>query len=47
MNESGLDEDLKALAQRPQPNLPNDFDAMGWSKIQSRNDNSREIGALA
>ena len=36
MNESGLDDDLKALAQRPRPNLPNDFKATVWSKIQNR-----------
>ena len=41
MNESGLDDDLKALAQRPRPNLPNDFKAMVWSKIQSRETTTR------
>jgi hypothetical protein len=41
MNESGLDDDLKALAQRLRPNLPNDFNAMVWSKIQSRETTTR------
>jgi hypothetical protein len=36
MNESRLDEDLKALSKRPQPNLPTDFNATVWSKVQSR-----------
>jgi hypothetical protein len=36
MNESRLDEDLKALAQRSRPNLPADFNSAVWSKIQSR-----------
>jgi hypothetical protein len=36
MNESRLDEDLKALGKRPQPDLPTDFNAAVWSKIQSR-----------
>jgi hypothetical protein len=33
MNESRLDEDLKALSKRPRPNLPTDFDATVWSKV--------------
>jgi hypothetical protein len=36
MNESRLDEDLKALSKRPQPDVPTNFNAMVWSKIQSR-----------
>jgi hypothetical protein len=36
MDESRLDEDLKALAKRPRPNLPTDFNAMVWSKVQNR-----------
>jgi hypothetical protein len=36
MNESRLDEDLKALSKRPRPNLPTDFKATVWSKVQSR-----------
>jgi len=36
MNESRLDENLKALGERPQPHLPTDFNAAVWSKIQSR-----------
>jgi hypothetical protein len=36
MNESRLDEDLKALSKRPRPDLPTDFNAKVWSKVQSR-----------
>ena len=36
MNESRLDEDFKALSKRPRPNLPTDFNATVWSKVQSR-----------
>ena len=36
MNESRLDEDLKAIGERPQPQLPTDFNAAVWSKIQSQ-----------
>ena len=36
MNESGLDKDLKGLAKRPLPNLPTNFNATVWSKIQRR-----------
>jgi hypothetical protein len=36
MDESRLDEDLKALAKRSRPNLPTDFNAMVWSKVQNR-----------
>jgi len=36
MNESRLDEDLKALAKRAQADLPTDFNATVWSKIQRR-----------
>ena len=41
MNESRLDEDLKALSKRPRADLPTDFNAMVWSKIQSRETTSR------
>jgi len=41
MNESRLDEDLKALSKRPVSNLPTDFNAMVWSKVQSRETTSR------
>jgi hypothetical protein len=41
MNESRLDEDLKALANRPRPDLPGDFNATVWSKVQSRENASR------
>ncbi len=34
MNESRLDEDLKALSKRPRPALPTDFNAKVWSKVQ-------------
>jgi hypothetical protein len=36
MDESRLDEDLKALSKRLRPNLPTDFKATVWSKVQSR-----------
>ena len=36
MNESRLDEDLKALGKSPRPPLPTDFNAAVWSKIQNR-----------
>jgi hypothetical protein len=36
MNESRLDEDLKALGKSPPPPLPTDFYAAVWSKIQNR-----------
>jgi hypothetical protein len=36
MNESRLDKDLKALAKRPRPDLPADFNEKVWSKVQSR-----------
>jgi hypothetical protein len=41
MNESRLDEDLKALSKRPRPDLPTDFNAKVWSKVQSRETPSR------
>ena len=44
MNESRLDEDLKALSKRPRPNLPADFNARVWSKVQSRETTSRARG---
>ena len=36
MNESRLDEDLKALAKRPRPDVPADFNATVWSKVRRR-----------
>lgn len=36
MNESRLDEDLKALSKRRRPDLPADFNAAVWSRIQGR-----------
>ena len=36
MDESRLDEDLKTLAQRPRPKLPDDFNAAVWAKVQAR-----------
>jgi hypothetical protein len=36
MNESRLNEDLKALGKSPQPHLPADFNAAVWSRVQSR-----------
>ena len=36
MNESRLNENLKTLSKDPRPNLPRDFNATVWSKIQSR-----------
>ena len=36
MNEPRLDEDFKALSERPRPELPADFNAAVWSRIQSR-----------
>jgi hypothetical protein len=36
MNESRLDKDLKALAKRPRPDLPSDFNEKVWSKVQIR-----------
>jgi hypothetical protein len=36
MNESRLDKDLKALAKRPRPDLPADFNEKVWSKVQIR-----------
>ncbi len=41
MNESRLEEDLKALAKRPGPDLPSEFNAMVWSKVQKREATSR------
>lgn len=41
MNESRLEEDLKALAKRPGPDLPTDFNAMVWSKVQKHEATSR------
>jgi hypothetical protein len=36
MNESRLEEDLKALSERPRPDLPAGFNAAVWSRIQNR-----------
>ncbi len=41
MNESRLDEDLKALSKRPRPDLPTDFNAKVWSKVKNRETRSR------
>src|SRR6516225_4791849 len=41
MDESRLDEDLKSLSKRPEPDLPADFNATVWSKVQSRETVSR------
>ena len=41
MNESRLNEDLKALSKRPRPNLPTDFNATVWSKVRRRETTSR------
>ena len=41
MNESRLDEDLKALSKRLRPDVPSNFNAMVWSKVQSRETSSR------
>ena len=41
MNESRLDQDLKALSKRARPNLPADFNARVWSKVQSRETTAR------
>ena len=42
MKESRLDDDLKALSRRPRPNVPSNFNAMVWSKVQSREAKSRQ-----
>jgi hypothetical protein len=44
MNESRLDEDLKALSKGPRPDLPTDFNARVWSKVHSRETISRTRG---
>ncbi len=41
MNEPRLDENLETLAKRPRPELPADFNATVWAKIQSRESTSR------
>jgi hypothetical protein len=41
MNESRLDEHLKALSKRPRPNLPTDFNATVWSKVRRLETTSR------
>lgn len=47
MDESQLDEDLKALSKRPRPNLPTDFKSAVWSKVQSREASGCQAGELA
>jgi hypothetical protein len=42
MNESRLNDDLKALSERLRPDVPSNFNAMVWSKIQSREARSLE-----
>jgi hypothetical protein len=44
MNEKRLHEDLEALAKRPRPQLPPDFNSAVWSRIQSREKRSRARG---
>ena len=36
MDESRLDQDLRALSKRPRPDLPAGFNEMVWSKVRSR-----------
>lgn len=36
MDDARLDEDLKALAQRPRPDAPAGFNALVWSKVRGR-----------
>jgi hypothetical protein len=42
MNESRLNEDLKALSKRLRPDVPSNFNALVWSKIQRREARSLE-----
>jgi hypothetical protein len=42
MNESRLDDDLKALSERLRPPVPSNFNAKVWSKIQNRE--ARSLG---
>ena len=44
MNESRLDEDLKSLSKGLRPDLPADFNAAVWSRVQSRERTSRARG---
>lgn len=41
MNDLGLDDDLKELAKRRRPDVPEDFNAGVWSKIRSREAKTR------
>ncbi|MBV9999165.1 MAG: hypothetical protein JO015_08635 [Verrucomicrobia bacterium] len=41
MDDSRLDEDLKALAKRPRPDVPAGFDARVWSKVRRREEAPR------
>jgi hypothetical protein len=41
MNGSGLDDDLKKLAKRRRPDVPEGFNAAVWSKIRSREAKTR------
>ena len=41
MNDSGLDDDLKELAERPRPDVAADFNALVWSKVRNREANAR------
>jgi hypothetical protein len=41
MNDSRLDDDLKELAKRPAPDVPESFNAAVWSKVRSREANAR------
>jgi hypothetical protein len=41
MNGSGLDDDLKELAKRRRPDVPEDFNAAVWSKIRNREAKAR------
>jgi hypothetical protein len=40
MNNSRLDDDLKELAKRPRPDVPQSFNAEVWSKVRSREANA-------
>lgn len=43
MNDSRLDEDLKALAKRPRPDAPARFNALVWSKVR-RHEGASQAG---
>jgi len=42
MDESRLDQDLRALCKRPRPDLPAGFNEMVWSKVRTRETPTRE-----